>query len=41
VHRNAAAGLLRPNQVTAGALFALLDPHLQPLRTSAYRLTRS
>ncbi len=42
VHRIAAsAGLLRPNQVTAGALSALLDPHLQPLRTSAYRFSRS
>ena len=42
MHRIAAsAGLLRPNQVTAGAPFALLDPYPQPLRTSAYRFTRA
>ena len=41
LHRIAAsAGLLSPDQVTAEALLALLDPYLQPLRTPAYRFTR-
>jgi predicted unusual protein kinase regulating ubiquinone biosynthesis (AarF/ABC1/UbiB family) len=42
LHRIAAsAGLLRPDQVPALALFALLDPYLQPLRSPAYRFTRA
>ncbi|MGR6965329.1 ABC1 kinase family protein [Geodermatophilus sp. URMC 61] len=42
LHRIAAsAALLRPDQVTARALLALLDPYLQPLRSPAYRFTRA
>jgi predicted unusual protein kinase regulating ubiquinone biosynthesis (AarF/ABC1/UbiB family) len=42
LHRIAAsAGLLRPDEVTATDLLGLLDPYLQPLRTAAYRFTRS
>jgi predicted unusual protein kinase regulating ubiquinone biosynthesis (AarF/ABC1/UbiB family) len=42
LHRIAAsAGLLRPDQVSARALLALLDPYLQPLRSPAYRFTRA
>ncbi|WP_100498209.1 ABC1 kinase family protein [Geodermatophilus chilensis] len=42
LHRIAAsAGLLRPEQVTAHALLALLDPYLQPLRSPTYRFTRA
>ena len=42
LHRIAAsAGLLRPDQVSEGALLALLDPYLQPLRSPSYRFTRA
>jgi len=42
LHRIAAsAGLLRPHQVSEGALLALLDPYLQPLRSPSYRFTRA
>jgi predicted unusual protein kinase regulating ubiquinone biosynthesis (AarF/ABC1/UbiB family) len=42
LHRIAAsAGLLRPDEVTATDLLALLDPYLEPLRTPAYRFTRA
>jgi predicted unusual protein kinase regulating ubiquinone biosynthesis (AarF/ABC1/UbiB family) len=42
LHRIAAsAGLLQPGTVTPDALLALLDPYLEPLRSPAYRFTRS
>ena len=42
LHRTAAsAGLLRPDQVSAPALQALLDPYLQPLRSPTYHFTRT
>jgi predicted unusual protein kinase regulating ubiquinone biosynthesis (AarF/ABC1/UbiB family) len=42
LHRIAAsAGLLRADQVPPQALFALLDPYLQPLRSPAFRFTRA
>ncbi|ADB76332.1 ABC1 kinase family protein [Geodermatophilus obscurus] len=42
LHRIAAsAGLLQPDQVSEGALLALLDPYLQPLRSPSYRFTRA
>ena len=42
MHRIAAsAGLLRPDEVTATDLLGLLDPYMEPLRTAAYRFTRS
>jgi predicted unusual protein kinase regulating ubiquinone biosynthesis (AarF/ABC1/UbiB family) len=42
LHRIAAsAGLLRPDEVTATDLLALLDPYLHPLRSPAYRFTRA
>jgi predicted unusual protein kinase regulating ubiquinone biosynthesis (AarF/ABC1/UbiB family) len=42
LHRIAAsAGLLRPGQVSAQALLALLDPYLRPLRSPAFRFTRA
>ena len=37
----AAAELLRPDRVTAPALMDLLDPYLEPLRSPAYRFTRT
>lgn len=36
----AAAGLLRPDEVTASDLLGLLDPYLEPLRAPTYRFTR-
>jgi predicted unusual protein kinase regulating ubiquinone biosynthesis (AarF/ABC1/UbiB family) len=42
LHRIAAsAALLQPGTVTPDALLALLDPYLEPLRSPAYRFTRS
>ncbi|SDM41315.1 Predicted unusual protein kinase regulating ubiquinone biosynthesis, AarF/ABC1/UbiB family [Geodermatophilus siccatus] len=42
LHRMAAsAGLLRADQVPPQALLALLDPYLQPLRSSTHRFTRA
>jgi predicted unusual protein kinase regulating ubiquinone biosynthesis (AarF/ABC1/UbiB family) len=42
LHRVAAsAGLLRPDEVTATNLLALLDPYLEPLRAPTYRFTRA
>ena len=42
LHRIAAsAGLLRPDQVSAEALLALLDPYLQPLRNPTYEFARA
>jgi predicted unusual protein kinase regulating ubiquinone biosynthesis (AarF/ABC1/UbiB family) len=42
LHRIAAsAGLLQPGTVTPDALLALLDLYLEPLRSPAYRFTRS
>jgi predicted unusual protein kinase regulating ubiquinone biosynthesis (AarF/ABC1/UbiB family) len=42
LHRIAAsAGLLQPGSVTPDGLLALLDPYLEPLRSPAYRFTRS
>jgi predicted unusual protein kinase regulating ubiquinone biosynthesis (AarF/ABC1/UbiB family) len=42
LHRIAAsAGLLRPDQVPAEALLALLDPYLQPLRSPTYTFSRA
>jgi predicted unusual protein kinase regulating ubiquinone biosynthesis (AarF/ABC1/UbiB family) len=42
LHRIAAsANLLQPDKVTPEALLALLDPYLEPLRSPAYRFTRS
>ncbi|MGY1680603.1 ABC1 kinase family protein [Geodermatophilus sp. SYSU D01176] len=42
LHRIAAsAGLLRADQVSSGALLALLDPYLQPLRSPTYEFTRA
>jgi predicted unusual protein kinase regulating ubiquinone biosynthesis (AarF/ABC1/UbiB family) len=37
----AAAGLLRPDEVTATDLLALLDGYLEPLRAPEYRFTRA
>jgi predicted unusual protein kinase regulating ubiquinone biosynthesis (AarF/ABC1/UbiB family) len=37
----AAAGLLRPTEVRAEDLFAVLGPYLDPLRTPVYRFTRA
>ncbi|RFU21181.1 ABC1 kinase family protein [Geodermatophilus marinus] len=39
-HLAGAAGLLQPGAVSPGALAALLDPYLEPLRTPSYRFTR-
>ena len=42
LHRTAASvGVLRPGTVTPGALQALLDPYLEPLRTPDHRFTRT
>jgi predicted unusual protein kinase regulating ubiquinone biosynthesis (AarF/ABC1/UbiB family) len=42
LHRIAAsAGLLLPGEVAATNLMSLLEPYLEPLRTPAYRFTRS
>jgi predicted unusual protein kinase regulating ubiquinone biosynthesis (AarF/ABC1/UbiB family) len=42
LHRLAAsAGLLRPDQVTATDLMALLGPYIAPLRVPAHRFTRA